>query len=469
MAETRGTLTAPIHPLVRASVYGPPIGTNDLEELRHFANIDAAHAAMLSSAGLLSLDQLGAIFKGLAEIGKDDFAMLQGRPKARGLFSAYERGLAEFAGEAVDYLHLGRSRNDINATLGKIKLRKQAMQILRSLCLLQARLVRKAEHELGSFLPMQTHFQLAYPATLGFYLSGVATTIDLNIDWLIHGLADLDECPMGACAGGGTSVPIQPGQVAQLLGFARGPAHPLAAVASRDTILRFASALSIVHMTLGRLATDLLGWLAGTSRLVELPEALLGASSIMPQKRNPFVLEHIRARLDAAAMSFAELTLSTKSTPFTNSIEAGTEAVASFFDRIRDVQSSYLLLGLIVDGLKVNGERAMALAAEAAVGAAVTAEQRALCEQIPFRRAHQEVAAHIAGAVSGESITLLSPIAAGGLMLYGAGMAAAEEHRAHLLRLRHNLVRWRTLRSDLRSVWLSAQRRLDKLQKGYMA
>src|SRR6202035_2332906 len=131
------------------------------------------------------------------------------------------------------------------------------------------------------------------------YFAAIAHAAMENHGWLQAGFADLDSCPLGAGAGAGTSVPIDPMVTSNLLGFLRTCPNSIDAGVNRDLGLRVRAGAAVIGGTLDRLCTDLATWLSSEVRLARLPDELVGASSMLPQKRNPFALEHIRAWLRA--------------------------------------------------------------------------------------------------------------------------------------------------------------------------
>ena len=153
-------------------------------------------------------------------------------------------------------------------------------------------------------MPGYTHYQAAVPTTYGHHLGGVAGAIDRDLEALAAASAGLDTSPLGAGVGHGTTQPIAPVRTAALLGFERPAPHSLDAVASRDVVLRLLAAAAVLGVTASRLAADLLLWTTAEFAFLELPDELVGSSSAMPQKRNPFLLEHVKGRSARAAGAF---------------------------------------------------------------------------------------------------------------------------------------------------------------------
>src|SRR5262249_55281122 len=152
--------------------------------------------------------------------------------------------------------------------------------------------------------------------------------------------AGLRRCPLGAASGGGTDVAIDPARTAALLGFAEPVAHAGYAVASRDAAIRLLSAGTLAALTLSRLATELQLWSTPGFGVIHFRDGLVGSSSAMPQKRNPFLLEHIKGGAGVLAGAWATAVTNTKNTPFGNSVEVSTEGVGAVWpalERLADV------------------------------------------------------------------------------------------------------------------------------------
>jgi len=146
-------------------------------------------------------------------------------------------------------------------------------------------------------------------------------------------------------------------RTAALLGFERPEPHALDAVAGRDIVLRLLAASAVFGVTASRLAADLLLWTTAEFAFLALPDELVGSSSAMPQKRNAFLLEHVQGRAGAALGALAASAAAMAGTPFTNSIEVGTEAVAAIWPGMRAVEQSVLLCQALVTGARPNPVR----------------------------------------------------------------------------------------------------------------
>ncbi|MGV9508507.1 argininosuccinate lyase [Streptomyces tendae] len=399
-----GRLTRTLGARTARVVYGEP-GPDDIRrELGHTSVIDLAHVVMLTECGLLPRDAAAALLRAVTALRADGFRELYDRPAPRGLYLMYESHLIERLGADVGgKLHTGRSRNDIKATITAMRLRDDLADLLGELLRLQAVLLARARAHRDVVMPVYTHFQPAMPVTYGYYLAGIATALDRDIAALRHVVAERSNCPLGAGAVSGTDLPIDPARTAELLGFDGPPLHAMDAVASRDTLLRALAAAAGAGLTLSRLATDLQLWSTQEFGFVEFPERLVGGSSAMPQKRNAFLLEHVKAKAAAAVGAWTASAAAMKSTPFTNSIEVGTEAVGGAWSALATVRDSVLLAQVLVSGARPDGRRMEQRAREGFVTATVIAN-RLVRQGVPFRTAHHVVGAAVREAVdAGES------------------------------------------------------------------
>jgi argininosuccinate lyase len=151
-------------------------------------------------------------------------------------------------------------------------------------------------------------------------------------------------------------------------------------------------------LTVSRLATDLQLWTTAEFGFVTLPDRLVGGSSAMPQKRNAFLLEHVRAKAGTAIGAWTAAASMIRGTPFTNSIEVGTEAVAAIWPGLRAVADGVLLAQSLAAAARPVPARMLARAEDGFVGATALANEL-VRQGMPFRTAHHLVGAAVRDAV----------------------------------------------------------------------
>ncbi|WP_029005938.1 argininosuccinate lyase [Azorhizobium doebereinerae] len=399
--ENTGRIAHGLCPGARHIVFGDTADAAIDSDLWLMTEIDRAHVVMLCRRGLLPPERAAPLLALIAALRVENFASLRGRPAPRGLYLLYESLLIErLGGETGGALHTGRSRNDLGATLFRLKLRVPARRLLRELLRLEAVLLSRARRHLDVVMPAYTHFQPALPVTFGHWLAGIACAVGRDARALLDGvLPDLDHCPLGAGAVGGTSFPIDPRLTARLLGFTDPVGHSIDAVASRDCALRLLSAAGILGVTLSRMATDLLVWSTPEFGFLRLPDGLVGSSSMMPQKRNPFLLEHVQGLAAKPLGAFVTAAAASHAKPFSNTIAANTEGVGVIWEALRAITDAVTLSRLVIAFAR-PAPAAMRRSATAGFTAATELANQLARAGVPFREAHHQVGAAIAEALA---------------------------------------------------------------------
>ncbi|MGH8992176.1 MAG: lyase family protein, partial [Acidimicrobiia bacterium] len=359
------------------------------DELGAMSEVDRAHLVMLAERHLVPTATAAAILAEIMRLRSVDFAPLRNREARRGLYLLYEDWLVSRLGErTAGSSRLGRSRNDLNATVFLLRLRAPYQRLMAGLCRLQAVLLRGARRHRGLVMPAYTHYQPAFPTTFGHYLAGVALALDRDLAPLAAAAKGLECCPLGAGAGGGTGVAIDPARTAALLGFSSPVRHSLDAVATREPALRLLAGLAVAGVTLSRVAADLLTWTTAEFGFLWLPDELVGSSSALPQKRNPFLLEHVKGRSAAPLGSLVAAAGSLHAAPFANSVAVGGEGAPHVFPAVDAITDAAVLLGLVLAGAQPRPEPMARRARHGFTTAAALAEQAVARDGLSYREAH---------------------------------------------------------------------------------
>jgi len=398
--EDTGRIRELLTPEARAIVFGATADAAIDAELTEATEVDRAHVVMLAERGILPRADAGRLLDAIDGLRAAGFAPLRGRQAPRGLYLLYEHHLIELLGPRTGgALQTGRSRNDHSATTLRLRLRPVYAAALDEACgLLDVLLDRAAAHR-DVVMPAYTHGQPAVPITFGHYLAGVASALARDTAWLEGAFDDADRSPLGAGAVGGTRIPVDAARTAALLGFTGPAANSVDAVASRDLVLRILAASAVLGVTLSRLAADLFTWSTQEFAFLALPDTLVGSSSMMPQKRNPFLLEHVKGRSAAPAGGLTAALLAMHATPFSNSIAVGTEGVAHLWPAMRDLTAALTLTRLVLAGARPDPAAMRARAEAGHTGATAVAEQLVLSGALPFRDAHRLVGSAVTAAV----------------------------------------------------------------------
>jgi len=407
--DDTGRIRRPLSPTARRIVFGdPPPGPS---ELMLVSQVDRAHLVMLAEQELVDRAAASALLAEIELLRAAYFAPLQGAEARRGQYLLYEDWLAGRLGErTAGILRTGRSRNDLNATVLQLRLRPPVERLLSATLRLQAVLLGRSRRYAATVMPGYTHYQPAVPTTYGHHLGGVARALDRDLAALGAAAAGLDTCPLGAGTGHGTAIPIEPARTAALLGFERPAPHALDAVASRDIVLRLLSAAAILGVTVSRLGADLLLWTTAEFSFLELPDELVGSSSAMPQKRNPFLLEHVKGRSARVGGAFVAAATAMHATPFANSVAVGTEGCAGAIEALDAAADSVTLLRLVTAGAEPRPGAMLARAIAGHTTATAAAEQLVVEEGLSFREAHHLVGRQLTEADEVDRISSQTPV-----------------------------------------------------------
>lgn len=258
----------------------------------------AAHARMLAEQGLLSAADASLLVHSLAGLRqralRGELMIAAAQEDAH---TAIEQALTAECGEAGKRIHLGRSRNDQVILALRLHLRERWVEIADALGRLAGALHSFAAVNEAVELPGYTHLRAAMPSSWGQWgVAQVETALE-DLEALDSVWSRLDRCPLGAAAGFGVPLPLNRERVAQLLGFSRVQRSPIAVQNSRGRIEQvFLDALASMAAGIEKWVWDLSLYSMSEFGFVRLPDAYTTGSSIMPQKRNPDVLELARAR-----------------------------------------------------------------------------------------------------------------------------------------------------------------------------
>ena len=258
-----------------------------------------AHAEMLHAAGVLDGTELTRLKAGLLEIAElhaqGEFSIT---PDDEDCHSAIERFLTARCGEAGRKIHTARSRNDQVLTALRLY-EKDALSRIRERLEAYGEALRQLGERQGRLeLPGYTHMQPAMPSSVGLWAGCFAEAAADDVILVKTALRLVDRSPLGTAAGYGVPViPVDREMTARMLGFGGLLENPIHAQLGRGKIegIVIGACSQILH-DLNRLASDLLLFSTREFGFCTLPERLCTGSSIMPQKRNPDLLELLRAK-----------------------------------------------------------------------------------------------------------------------------------------------------------------------------
>jgi argininosuccinate lyase len=252
-------------------------------------------------------------------------------------------------------LHIAKSRNDQVATAIRMTLRTSLLDLINLTVNLQNSLIGLAELHTETLVPSYTHLHPAQPVTFAHVLVSYVDALQRSITRLNEILPRINLCPMGAGAIATTSFPINRERIAKLLGFSGVLENSVDAVGSRDFILETLAALTILAVDVSRVAEDLLVWSSPDFGIIDLPESFAFTSSIMPQKKNPDVLEVIRARMSQILGNFVASATTLKALPSGYNLDLQ-ELTPKMWESINTVSASLSVLSELAPNLEVNND-----------------------------------------------------------------------------------------------------------------
>ncbi|MBC7834895.1 MAG: argininosuccinate lyase [Phycisphaerales bacterium] len=361
-----------------------------------------AHANMLRQVGLLTLDELTSIEHGLGEIraeiegaaaGPGGLGSWQGwRTELEDVHMCIEAALIAKVGDAGRKLHTGRSRNDQVALDLRLWLRDACGLLAGALDGALAALAGLAERQGHIVMPGYTHMQRAQPICLGGELAAWHAMLSRDARSLRGLAADelgLGLSPLGSGAVAGSSLPLDRAHTARALGFAGASSSSIDATASRDEALDFLYMLSRTAMHLSRWAEQWILYCTSEFGFIVLDERYTTGSSMMPQKRNPDMLELIRGRCGNIYGHLAALLTICKGLPiaYNRDLQEDKRHVFGAFDMAMDC----IHMAARIMGTASFREEHIASTLHRGYLDATSLAEYLVTKGVPFRTAHQIV------------------------------------------------------------------------------
>ncbi len=256
-----------------------------------------AHAQMLAEQKLISRAEAAEIKNGLYEISDEIAAGKFKFDKVHeDIHMAIEAALIKKIGDAGKKLHTGRSRNDQVATDMRLWMRDEIEVVLTRITQLQRALLKLAVKYIDDVMPGYTHLQRAQPVSVGSYVLSFIEQLARDYRRLKNCRKSLNVCPLGSGAIAGTTLPLDRQMTTKQLGFADITYNSIDAVSDRDFCAEFIFDCALVAAHLSRLAEDWIIYSSCEFGFVTIADSFCTSSSMMPQKRNPDMLELIRAK-----------------------------------------------------------------------------------------------------------------------------------------------------------------------------
>ncbi len=346
---------------------------------------------MLAKVGLLKTGEMRSIVGGLERIENEiERGQFKFDIADEDIHLAIERRLIALIGEPGRKLHTGRSRNDQVALDMRLYLRDQIAGVIALVAGLRAVLIRLARRHVATIMPGYTHLQRAQPVTLAHHLLAYVEMLSRDRERLEQSAARTAIMPLGAGALAGTTLPLDRRMVARALGFKAITANSMDAVSDRDFVVDFLSAAVLTQVHLSRMSEEMILWTSTEFGFAALPDEFSTGSSMMPQKKNPDLLELIRGKTGRVIGDLVAMLTVLKGLPlaYNSDLQEDKERV---FDALDALKPALDLLAKLWPKLRFDTKRMRAAAGGFAL--ATDLAEYLVGRGTPFRRAHEIVGA----------------------------------------------------------------------------
>jgi len=362
----------------------------------HDVAASIAHAQMLATVGLITIEECRQIEQGLSAIRQQ---IEQGKfpffTELEDIHLHIERALIEQIGDTGRKLHMARSRNDQISTDLRMWCRETIDRLDAALHSLQCAFVERCTADEGIIVPGYTHTQRAQPVLAAHYWLAYCEKIERDRQRLADCLDRVNVLPLGAAALAGTSLPIDRHEAARRLGFIDAAGQPqvmansLDASSDRDFVIELAFVLAMIAEHLSGWAEEWILWSTAEFNFLKLPEAFCTGSSIMPQKINPDVLELIRGKTARVIGNLQALLVLVKGLPLAYNRDLQ-EDKERLFDSVDTVLACIGVAMPLVAGTELN-RGAIAEKLDRGYLDATTLMEELIRRGVPQRSAHETV------------------------------------------------------------------------------
>lgn len=405
-------MTAPVtdtfpHPEYQRFVLEPAFGEAQRLLFPHMMAANEAHTLMLAETGIIPREQAAALLAANREVERAGADAFTYAPAVEDLFFAVEQRLIERAGpEAGGNLQIARSRNDLDAVMARQMMRDRLIDVQDQLLAVREVLLELIGKHHDTLMPGVTHTQPAQPTTLAHHLLGVLGPFERDSARLASAWERVNCCPLGVAAFTTTSFPIDRELTARLLGFEGLIENGYDAIGASDYMIEVTGAMANMAVSVSRFVHDLLIWSRAEADVLRIGDAFVQVSSIMPQKRNPVVFEHIRARTGYVIGDAAAVAAIAHSSAFGDTVDIE-DPVYTPLARCCDSAAAVLgLLAAVLPTVEFNAELLAARAGQGHVTTTALADVLVKELGMPFRTAHHVVSRLVKESVrSGEPIT----------------------------------------------------------------
>ena len=351
-----------------------------------------AHVEMLFKQKIVTFKIKNKIVYGLNKIKKEiTNKKFEFNKKYEDIHINIEKRLFEIIGEDAGFIHTARSRNDQVITDLKIWMKSSTKEIDILLDTIIKNVIKAAEKNIYTVMPGFTHLKNAQPVSFGHYLMAYVEMFKRDKKRFINNLDSLNENPLGVAALTGTSFNIDRNYTTKKLGFTKPTNNSIDTISDRDFVLDFLYSVSVCAMHISRIAEELIIWNSDAFKLINLSDKVVTGSSIMPQKKNPDLLEFLRGKSGIIYGNLFSMLTVLKSLPLSyyKDLQDDKEIVFKSNDTL---QNCLKILDEILKNFTPNKKQMIELANSGYLTATDLADYLVKNHSMPFRKAYKVTA-----------------------------------------------------------------------------
>jgi len=351
-----------------------------------------AHVEMLFRQKIISFRIKNKIIYGLNKIQKEILKNnFEYNKKYEDIHMNIEKRLFQIIGEEAGYVHTARSRNDQVVTDFKMWIRSATKEVNKSLENIIKTILKLSEKNIETIMPGFTHLKNAQAVSFAHYLMAYVEMFNRDKQRFSNNLENLSENPLGVAALTGTSFNIDRNFTTKKLGFKKPTNNSIDTVADRDFVLDFLYSASVCSMHISRIAEELIIWNSEAFNLINLTDKVVTGSSIMPQKKNPDLLEFIRGKTGSNYGNLFSMLTILKGLPLSyfKDLQDDKEIV---FKSNETLNNSILILNEVLKNLSPNKKKMLDLASSGYITATDLADYLVQNHSMSFRKAYQMTA-----------------------------------------------------------------------------
>ena len=351
-----------------------------------------AHVEMLFKQKIITFKIKNKIIYGLNKIEKEiRNKKFEFNKKFEDIHMNIEKRLFQIIGEDAGYIHTGRSRNDQVITDLKMWMKSATNEINNLLDKIIKSTLKLSEKNIGTIMPGFTHLKNAQSISFAHYLMAYVEIFNRDKKRFKNNLENLNENPLGVAALSGTSFNIDRNYTTKKLGFTKPTNNSIDTVSDRDFVLEFLFCTSVCLMHMSRIAEDLIIWNSDGFRLINLSDKIVTGSSIMPQKKNPDLLEYLRGKSGNGYGNLLSMLTILKGLPLSyfKDLQDDKELI---FKSNQTLIDSLKIFDEIIKNLTPNKKRMLELANSGYITATDLADYLVKNHSMSFRKAYEKTA-----------------------------------------------------------------------------